>query len=164
MNILEFAKQMELDGKAHYEKLERETPVVGLKKIFSILAADEMKHYAVVDAMASGVMMEMTDSTALENAKNIFQTMQIDEGLLAEMKTKLDGYRHAMKIEADSVRLYEDIVRKESQYGSPALVSLLERIIEEEKKHYNIVENIHYLIARYENFVSWHEFDRIRES
>src|SRR6516225_2120753 len=77
MNVLDFAMQMELDGKAHYESLEQDTPVPGLRKIFSILAADEQKHYDVVDAMQSGVTPEMADSTALEEAKNIFQTLEM---------------------------------------------------------------------------------------
>jgi rubrerythrin len=161
MNVFDFAMQMELDGKRHYEKLVEETPIIGLKKIFSILAADEQKHYDVVEAMKSGVTPEMADSTALEHAKNIFQTLQIDESLLTALKTKLDAYRHAMKIEADSIKLYEDIARKESTESSPAAVPLLLRIIEEEKKHYNIMENIHDLIAGYEKLVPGNEFDRI---
>lgn len=163
MNVLDFAMQMELDGKAHYEHLEQETPVAGLKKIFSILAADEQKHYDVADAMKSGVTPEMADSTALADAKNIFQTLKIEESLLDELKTKLDGYRYAMKIEADSIQLYEDIARKESAASNQAVVPLLLKIIEEEKKHYNIVENIHDLIAEYENFLVWYEFSAIRE-
>lgn len=164
MNVLDFAMQMELDGKAHYEGLERDTPVAGLKKIFSILAADEQKHYDVVAAMKTGVTPEMADSTALEDAKHIFQTLKIEESLLDELKTKLDVYRYAMKIEADSIQLYEDVARREKTGGNPAVVPLLVKIIEEEKKHYNIVENIHDLIAEYENFLVWHEFSAVRKS
>ena len=163
MNVLDFAMQMELDGKAHYESLEQDTPVPGLRKIFSILAADEQKHYDVVDAMKSGVTPEMADSTALEEAKNIFQTLEIEESVLDELKTKLDGYRYAMKIEADSIRLYEDIAEKERTGGNPSSIQLLLKIIEEEKKHYNLVENIHDLIAEYEDFLVWHEFGAIKE-
>lgn len=163
MNIFDFAMKMELDGKAHYEKLEMETPVSGLKIIFSILAADEQKHYDVVESMKAGVPMEMVDSTALEVAKNIFQSMQIDEQHIQKLKTKLDAYRYAMMLEEESVMLYEDLARKENRKNNTVGVQLLLRIIEEEKKHYNIVENIHYLIAKYDNFVTWHEFERFRE-
>ena len=163
MNVLDFAMQMELDTKAHYESLEKETPVAGLKKIFSILAADEQKHYDVMDDMRTGVTPDMADSTALEDAKYIFQTLKIEESLLDELRTRLDAYRYAMKIEADSIELYEDIARREHTCGNTAVVRLLMKIIEEEKKHYNIVENIHGLIAEYENFLVWNEFSAIRE-
>lgn len=163
MNIFNFAMNMELDGKAHYEKLVAETPVAGLKKIFSILAADEQKHYEVVESMNAGVAMEMADSTALEDAKNIFQTLQIGKQHIQKLQTKLDAFRYAMMLEEESVRLYEDIARKENRKNNVVVVQLLLRIIEEEKKHYNIVENIHYLIAKYENFISWQEFERFKE-
>lgn len=163
MNIFDFSMQMELDGKAHYEKLEAETPIVGLQKIFSILAADEQKHYDVVYDMKLGVVREMADSTALEQAKNIFQLLQIDESLLEKLRTKLDAYQRAMQIEADSIRLYGDIARQESEKGNEVVVPLVLKIIEEEKKHYNIVENIHDLIAASERMIPWHEFDRIKD-
>jgi rubrerythrin len=163
MNVFDFAMQMEVDGKAHYEKLEAETPVAGLQKIFSILAADEQKHYDVVNEMRSGETREMTDSTALEQAKSIFLDLQIDGSLLEMLRTKMDAFRYAMRIEADSIRLYEGISQQENGIGNPAVVPLVQKIIDEEKKHYNIAENICGLIAANERMIPWHEFDGIKE-
>ena len=132
MDVLEFAMQMELDGKAHYEKLEGMTPVPWMKKVFSILAADEEDHYEVMKGMKSGALVELAGSTALETAKNLFQTMLIEESILADLRTKLDAYRYAIKIEADSVELYEDMLKNKDMNWSPAAVALLLKIIEEE--------------------------------
>jgi len=160
MNVFDFAMQTELDNKAHYEKLKAETPVDGLKKIFSILAAEELMHYNFVKAVKTGMAAELADSDILENVKNIFQDLQVDQGLLDELRTRLDGYHHAMKIEAESIRFYEEIALKER---NPTVIQLLLRIVAEEKKHYTIVGNIHELIAGYESFRILHKFGKPME-
>ena len=162
MDLVDFAMQMELDGKAHYEKLEQMTPVPGLKKIFSILAADEDKHFDVMKGMREGIILEMAGSIALDAAKNVFQTVRLDETLVASMKTNLDAYRYAIKLEVDSIDNYEEMLKKDATKWRPAEVALLLKIIEEEQKHYNIMENIHDLIAEHDHYLTWREFDKIR--
>jgi rubrerythrin len=112
--------------------------------------------------MKWGVIIELAGSTALEAAKNIFQTMRIEESILADLKTKLDAYRYVIEIEADSIELYEDMLKNTDMNWSPAAVALLLKIIEEEKKHYNIMENLHDLIAEYDHLLVWREFDKVR--
>ncbi len=162
MDVIDFAMQMELDGKAHYEKLEELTPVPGLKKIFSILAADEQDHYEVMKGLREGIILEMVGSVALETAKNVFQTIQLDESVVADLKTKLDVYRYAIKLEADSIDLYEDMLKKDPARWRTDEVAQLLRVIEEEKKHYDIMENIHDLIAEHDHYLAWHDYDKVR--
>jgi rubrerythrin len=163
MDIIDFAMQMELDGKAHYEKLAAMTPVPGLKQILSILAIDEQDHYEVMKGMKTGILTAFASSTALETAQNIFPSIRIDEQLLAELRTKIDAYRYAIQIEADSIALYEDMLKKGEVTTTPAAVALLMKVIDEEQKHYNIVENIHDLIAEYDHFLAWRDFDKVRK-
>ena len=164
MDIIDFAMQMEVDGKAHYEKLGEMTPVPELKKLFSILAADEEDHYEVMKEMKSGAVVPMAVSEALETARNIFTTIRLDEGLLSELRTKLDGYRYAIKLEADSIDLYEEILRNvEFKWDNTAVAQLL-KLIEEEKKHFTIMENIHDFIAEYDQCLTWRDFEKIRSS
>ena len=162
MDVIDFAMQMELDGKSHYEKLEAMTPVPGLKKIFSILAGDEQNHYEVMKGMKTGILTAFASSIALETAQNIFLSIRIDEQLLAELKTKIDVYRYAIRIEADSIACYEDMLKNEEVTTSPAAVALLMKVIDEEQKHYNVMENIHDLIAGYDHYLAWREFDKAR--
>ncbi len=163
MKLLDFAMQMELDGKAYYERLENETPDAGLRKLFSVLAADEEKHYLALHDLSSGVGREMRESTALEEAKSIFNAMSAEKSVIAELREKKDIYLHAMQMEADSIRIYEDIAREESKSGDALVVSVVNRIIEEEKKHYNSMENIHDYIAANERMIPWRDFQGIRE-
>ncbi|GFE57880.1 ferritin family protein [Geobacter sp. AOG1] len=160
MNVFDFAMKMELDGKAYYEKMAAETSFNGLKTIFTMLAGDEQKHYDTVLAMKEGADGGMASTTVLEKAKNVFQELAGETHLLGGMKKDLDGYQHAMKIEADSVRLYEDMAKRES---NPDTVMLLLKIASEEKKHYNIMENLYDFVLKPEYFLAWREFGNLSE-
>ena len=160
MNVFDFAMQMEKDGKTHYEKLAAGTPIVGLKNIFSLLAADEQKHFETIQAMKTGANDAMAGSIALDEAKNVFQGLMNDRTLPGVLKKDLEGYLYAMKVEADSVKLYEDMAKKENRAD---VVQLLLKIANEEKKHYNIMENLYDFVLAPQNFLAWGEFSNLKE-
>ena len=160
MNIFDFAMKMELDGKAYYEKLAAETAVGGLKSIFTSLAADEQKHYGIILSLKTGTNQKMADSTILETAKNLFEEIAADKSIVDSLKKSLDGYQHARKLEADSVWFYEDMAKKED---NPDTVQLLLRIANEEKKHFNILDNLYDYTLAPQNFLAWAEFSNLKE-
>lgn len=160
MNPLEFALKMEMDGKAYYEKLAAETTVGGLKTIFTTLAADEQKHYDTIKKMCEEATVVMANSTALESSKNLFQDLIKDKNGIEGLKKSLDGYQHAMKVEAESVRFYEDAAAKEK---NPANKQLLLTIAAEEKKHFNIMDNLYDYTLAPQNFLAWGEFSNLKE-
>jgi rubrerythrin len=160
MNVFDFAMQMEVDGKAHYEKLAMGASITGLRNIFIMLAADEQKHFDMIKAMKGGDYGAMIGSTALDEAKNVFQGFMNEKTLLGGLRKDLDGYRYAMKVEADSVKLYEDMAKKED---IDEIVQLLLKIAGEEKKHYNIMENLYDFVLAPQNFLAWGEFSNLKE-
>jgi rubrerythrin len=160
MNLFDFAMKMEMDGKAYYEKLATDTPVAGLRTIFTMLAADEQKHYDTIQAIKTGVAGAMADTVVLDEAKNLFHNLLEDKTIVGSLRKDLDGYLHAMKIEAASVRLYEDMAKKEQ---NPETAQLFLRIANEEKKHYNIMENLYDFVLAPKNFLAWGEFSNLKE-
>lgn len=160
MNIFDFAMKMELDGKAYYEKLAADSAAAGLKTIFASLAADEQKHYDTIQALKSGAHGTMADSTVLEEAKNLFADLTGDKNIADILKSSLNGYQHARKIEADSVRFYEDAAGKES---NPDTTKILLQIASEEKKHYNIMDNLCDFTLAPQYFLAWGEFSNLKE-
>ena len=160
MNLFDFAMKMELDGKAYYEELAFATPVAGLKTIFTRLAADEQKHYETIQKIKAGVPGAMVDTTVLEDAKNVFIGLKEDRSIVGSLRKDLDGYQHAMKVEAASVRLYEDLAKK---VDSPDTTQLVLKIANEEKKHYNIMENLYDFVLAPQNFLAWGEFSNLKE-
>ena len=160
MNIFDFAMKMELDGKAYYEKLAAESAAAGLETMFASLAEEEQKHYDTIQALKSGAHGTMADSTVLEEAKNLFTDLTGDKNIVGSLKSSLDGYEHARKIEADSVRFYEDAAGKES---NPDTATILLRIASEEKKHYNIMDNLCDFTLAPQYFLAWGEFSNLKE-
>jgi len=161
MNVYEFAMKMELDGKAFYEKLAAGTSIIGLKSIFAMLADDEQKHYdTVLEMKEKAGKTKMADSKTLEYAQNMLTDLIAGKESMDMMKEDLDGYRLAMKIEADSVRFYENAAKRERRESVKAI---LLRIAEEEKEHFNIVENIYDFVLKPKYFLAWGEFSNLKE-
>jgi rubrerythrin len=161
MNLFDFAMKMEADGKAYYEKLARQSSLAGLRTIFTRLAEDEQKHYEIFQALlTSGKAPTMPESTALADARNIFTECLKDAAAVTPGKDELAAYRQAMKLEADSFRLYEDAAAKEAV---PGVRSLLLKIAGEEHKHFNILENIFHFVNAPNQYLAWGEFSNLDE-
>jgi rubrerythrin len=160
MDIFEYAMQMELDGKAYYEKLAGETSSAGLKTIFTNLAADEQKHFETFRALKGGLAAVVTESKTLETNKNLFERLIADKAVSATLGKSLDGYRHGMENEAESAKFYEDAAKKE---GNPEVAKLLLRLAAEEWDHYRILENLYQFALAPENFLAWGEFSNLKE-
>lgn len=160
MNIFDFAMNMERDGKAYYEKLAAETPVVALKTIFAGLAKDEQKHYEIIEALKAGTCRALVDSTVLDEAKNVFVTLMQDKTVSGGLKTALEGYQYARKIEADSIRYYEDMAKKEADSDA---VRLILAIVNEEQRHYAIMDNLCEFILAPQTYLAWAEFSNLKE-
>lgn len=160
MDVFDFAMKMELQGKACYESLASTTKVPGLKTIFLGLAADEQKHYEILRGLKEGSEWSMTESPMLERARSVFNELLTDKERLGELYEDLDGYRLGLKVEADSVNLYEDMAKKEQD---PETVQLYLRLANEEKKHFNIIENIYDFVMRPKYYLEWREFSNLHE-
>ncbi|MBE0597065.1 MAG: ferritin family protein [Desulfuromonadales bacterium] len=161
MNVFDFAMQMEVDGKKLYEKLAAGSNDAGLRKIFLLLAADEQKHFEIFQALQQGTQPTMQDTTALEESRLIFrEAMANKDEILKTIDVDLEGYRYAMKLEADSARLYEDAAKRESQQE---IKELLLRVAGEEQKHFNILENIYDFFNAPNQYLAWREFSNLEE-
>lgn len=161
MNVFDYAMKMELEGKAFYQKLASETDSEGLRKIFTELADDEQKHYTVFSKLKEkeGVS-SMLDSSALEDAKNLFAELQADQSARNLLKSNLDAYQYAMKAEKESAELYRDAAARETE---ESIKNLLLKIAVEEDKHFNILENIFDFVNAPTQSLVWSEFSNLNE-
>lgn len=160
MKVLDFAIKMETEGEALYGELARDAAVPGLKNILLQLAADERKHREVLLALKAGApAARMADTPALERAKTVFSDLLARKETLGPL-AGLDAYRRAMKLEADSFRLYEEAAGKEK---APAVKELLLRIAGEEHKHFTILQNIYDFANAPSQYLAWGEFSNLEE-
>ena len=160
MNVYDFAMKMELDGKAYYEQLAAATKVTGLRNIFLGIAEDEQKHYEIFQALKNQEAPAMTESTALENARNVFEKLIAEKPVAGPTGDDLAGYRHAMKLEAESFRFYEEVA---IHTPDPGIKQLLSRIAGEERKHFNILRNVFDFVNAPNQYLAWAEFSNLDE-
>ena len=72
MNVLEFALQLEADGKAYYQKLAAGSDSKELRNLFTLLAESEQSHFDALLARNNETSSVGFDSQILEKAKNVF--------------------------------------------------------------------------------------------
>lgn len=138
MNIYDFAMKMELDGKKYYEELMNNAEDKGLKKIFEMLAKDEEEHHRIIKNMKEKDT-KYTKSETLKNANNIFSKMLSTDQRFNLTTTSIEAYKHALKLEDESIRLYEDKYEKSENQEQK---KIFRSLAYEEKKHKLIIENI----------------------
>ncbi|AJF06363.1 ferritin-like domain-containing protein [Geoalkalibacter subterraneus] len=161
MNVFDFAMKMETDAETYYKKLAEQSQVEGIKNIFLDLAADEKKHHEMFQTLKDRTgNTAMEESAALENARNAFSRMLEQKPSADQLQGDLEAYRHAMKMEAEGARVYEKALAEETD---PEVKTLLERIIKEEQKHFNIVENVYNFANAPNEHLAWAEFSNLEE-
>lgn len=137
MDIYEYAMRMEKDGEEFYREIASKTAHKGIKSIMTLLADAEVKHYNLFKNMKAHEKVGMTDTTILQDVKNIF--LQIKEtGQFDVNVSEVELYREAQDIEKKSRNFY---MEKAEGVGSPQKEIFL-KIADEEKRHYLILERI----------------------
>lgn len=163
MDIYQFAKQMELDGERYYRTLADQSESAGLQKIFLMLAAEEVKHYKVIDLMSRGTgQPELAETEILDQVRNVFAGMREGEpDLRVDSTAATQNYRKARDIEEQSKTFYlEQAARVENALQA----EIFSRLAKEEEKHLRIMEHIVEFVSRPEpgNWLEnaeWHHLE-----
>ncbi len=160
MNVFDFAMRMEKESGEYYAELAKATQSDELKQIFSLLADSEQEHYDHLSLLKAGTEPDLAQSAVLETVKG-----HVDELLENFIPTDVsesdyDGYRHAIKAEEESIRLYEELAEHET---NGATAQLLRQLAEEERHHLEVVENIYDFVESPQTYLVWGEFSNLRE-
>jgi rubrerythrin len=139
MDILEFAMQMEKDGERYYHGLEKNSSNKKIGNIFNELAENELTHYEIFKAMKKGQTPVPAGTTVIENAKNIFSGLDKEAFKNREAPAEVETYLKALAMEKKSIEFYEE---KSGELKDKAQQSILGKIIEEERRHYFLLENM----------------------
>ena len=137
MNIYKYAMKMEKDGENLYRQLASKTGHEGLTAILGMLADAEVKHYRLFEKMKKNEKVQMTDTTILDDVKNVFEKVKEEKQFDVDV-SEIDLYREAQEIEKKSREFYMEKAGEVGDYNKEIFL----KIADEEKKHYFIVENI----------------------
>lgn len=163
MNIYDFAMQMEKDGENYYRQLAAASKIAGLKKIFGMLADEEVEHFRVLKQMQQqNSQARLAESHILTDVKNIFVDMKEEPGdLHVDTTADTEAYRKARDIEQKSIDFY---LEKAEEAENQAVKNLFIRLARMEEKHRNIMQNLVDFVSRSEpghwlENAEWHHLE-----
>lgn len=159
MDIFDYAMQLEKDGENYYREGAARSASIGMKKIMTMLADAEVKHYNVFKQMKEGQPANMPEATILKDVKNVFVSMK-EQGDLGGMDgSEIEFYRKAQDIEKKTEDFY---LEKAAQVEDAAQKETFLQVAKEENKHYFILDRIVEFVSRPEQWLEnaeWYHLD-----
>lgn len=160
MNVFDFALKMEEEHQAYYEKLAAAARSKELQTIFNLLADSEREHHEHLTLLKAGSDPELACSVVLERAKEHIHELVDSLDPADVLQSDHDGYRHAIKTEEISIKLYEKLADQEP---NKAAADLMRRMADEERHHLEVMENIYDFVETPDTYLAWGEFSNLRE-
>ena len=160
MDIFDFAIQMEVDGRAFYEKGAAAAKNAEQRKIFLMLAEEEERHYRIFKNLKEG-QLNTAKEFAANRAKTVATTKNLFQKMAEEGKNTLFGddvralWKEAMVIEEKSEKMYREAAAKEKDLERQKLFN---KIADEEKNHIYLIDNMLSFMNDPESFVESHQF------
>ena len=159
MNAYEYAMQMEKEGELFYKDLAQEAEQEGLRKIFAMLANEEVKHYKMFEKMAKNSdSITVPKMEVYKEAKEIFADMKKLSVAYDIGDQQIDFYRRAMETEDKAYELY---MQKAQEISDPKHRKIFETIAAEELKHKELLENILEFVSHPQEWLENAEFYKI---
>ncbi len=160
MNVLEFAIQMEQDGEKYYREQAELYTQNNLNVVCRMLADDEKMHAQLLSHKLNHLAYECPDSETLSKAKNIFQDIAKIKIKGKENPSQLDFYRIALDKEKQSIDFYSKHAADPEAGMEKELFTYL---INQEKHHYEVLEELAALLKQAEDWVESAEFGLRKE-
>lgn len=125
MHPLDYAMQIEQEGKAFYLKQASMMEDSGFREVFERLAEEEEKHYQLLKGIKGSGLYETVASTTVERAKELFSNSIKNPSYIAI-------YEQAIEFEENSLDLYRKMAQEASSEREREAFLFLER---EEEGH-----------------------------
>jgi rubrerythrin len=155
MNTLEMAVKMEKDAISFYEEAAKKTKYPVGKKMFAAVVEDEKRHLEIITRIIKGLHITDKDVSPMKNVKSVFDGMKNDMMKKVEaVPDEMDAFKIAMKMEQEGVEFYKNALTKATTEKEK---TLLERLIQEEKEHYEIFSNTYQFLANTGSWFLWEE-------
>ncbi|AHF97824.1 MAG: ferritin family protein [Desulfurella sp.] len=159
MNAIDYALALEEDGKNYYNEQALKAKKEEIRSLFLMLAADETRHYKIIEKFKEGVYEYLPTST-FDNVPNLFKKLKNQNSDFSDEQNLLDVYSKAIKIEIDSRDFYK---QKSLESDNENEKNILQLISKEEDKHRIILENLMEFIRKGQEWVESAEFSHIEE-
>ncbi len=163
MDIFEYAMKMEQDGKAFYEEQAAKTDLAELKNILLELAADEQKHYNIFRAMKEGRAAQFEEAKKtriVTSVKNVFEDLKSRNQDFTFPGDIIAAWEEAREIEKKSEDFYRE---KAGEVDAQEQKHILNRIADEEHKHWQTIENVIQFLNRPQAWLEDAEWNHLED-
>ncbi|MDF2611923.1 MAG: rubrerythrin [Lachnospiraceae bacterium] len=157
MHTIDFAINMELEGKKYYLEQADINKDNELNTVFHILAKSEQEHANLLIKFQKNESFYLTDSFIRPEIKSVFKDLQSFQK--EHTQKQLDVYRMASSQEEKSIELYKDMLQNAD---NPLDKELFKYLIAQENEHLHLFEDLVIMLLRPEEWVESAEFG-IRE-
>lgn len=147
MHPLDFAMEMELEGKEFYLKQAEVLAQTPLQQLFIALAEDEERHYQFVKQLRESGLYDFEPSTILTKADSIFAEPFPEDG--PPPGSYLDIYQLAIDFEEKAIELYTDLANKAENKREREVFL---KLVHEEETHRTILWKLRELLQRPEEW------------
>lgn len=158
--IFEYAKKMELDGKALYEEELSKTKNAGLRNILSMLVEAEKNHYEIFCNLQKEIISEVIP-TKMSEIKTFLQEIKDSNQDLVESESHLEFYKKVLQLEKEAENYYRE---KANNSEIEEVKKILNEIADEENRHVILMEEFVKLCSNPESWVEDAEFSRFEDS
>ncbi len=155
MNALEIAMKMETDSIKFYTEAAQKTKYPAGKKMFETVAEDEKRHLQMISDIIKGLDIKPGDVSPMRRVKTVFESMK--EQMMKKVEAssdELEAFKIAMRMEQEGEAFYKKSMQEARTEKEKAL---FERLIEEERQHYQIFANTYYFLSNTGSWFLWEE-------
>ena len=155
MSDLKFAIEMEHDGEKYYRRQAEINENKDVRTVCLMMAEDEKRHAQILTDKMNEKTFQLVDTDTLAKAKNVFAGKA---DLKVEGKatpSQLDFYRTALDMEKQSIDLYTGFLSKADGAKEK---ELFEYLVQQEKQHFDLIEELVTLLGHAEQWVEFAEF------
>ena len=157
MNILEFARALEIRAEAAYRDCAAKTDQPALQAVFNLLAKGERHHQQVIKELEGSHPIQVPVASILGESRTLLQKLAPDKAALRAAGSQLDVYREALKQEEAAETFYRE---KSAEATEPRLKEVLASLAAQEHDHFLVLEWLVELMAHPETNLENAEFNR----
>jgi len=155
MDVYDKAIDIESRGERFYREIAEKAQSKGISEIFKMLADDEVEHRQTFEIMKENQTAQPAESLIEERSAPIFKELKKED--FETESDQLEVYKKALEIEDESIAYYQQL---KEQLSDPQVKAILDKIIDEEKRHHNLVDNMIEHVARPQEWVEHAMFGR----
>jgi len=154
------AIKLEEDGIVFYQKAAEKTSHPFGKRMFLSFAGDEKRHLTVLKEILADLKFSDFDrffegKNPREKIRSIFREVKSEiKERIAANPDELEALKIGMDMESKSVEFYQGALEKTQDSHQKAF---LRRLIEEEKEHYELLQNTHSYLKDSGEWFLWEE-------